>query len=98
VTKKVKEKIKWVNTVLIRVLNIVTYMGGRLQNAPTSAWIVRVGQKGRGIGQRMVSEQFITNFKSGSKSASNNSQMVSDLIRVRNRIRTSIRWPQMTKW
>jgi hypothetical protein len=24
--------------------------------------------------------------------------MVGDLIRVRNRIRTSIRWPQMTRW
>jgi hypothetical protein len=31
--------------VLIRVQNIVTYMGGRLQNAPTSAGIVGVGQK-----------------------------------------------------
>jgi hypothetical protein len=29
--------------------------------------------KGRGIGQRMVSEQFISKFKSGSKSASDNS-------------------------
>jgi hypothetical protein len=46
----------------------------------------------------MVSEQFISKFKSGSKSASDNGQMVSDLIRVRNRIRTSIRWPQMTRW
>jgi hypothetical protein len=46
----------------------------------------------------MVSEQFISKFKSGGKSASDNSQMVSDLIRVRNRIRTNGRWPQMTKW
>jgi hypothetical protein len=30
---------------LIRVQNIVTYMGGRFQNAPTSAWIVRVDKK-----------------------------------------------------
>jgi hypothetical protein len=52
----------------------------------------------RGIGHRMVSEPFISKFKSGSKSASDNSQMVSDLIRVRNRIRTSIRWPQMARW
>jgi hypothetical protein len=42
----------------------------------------------------MVSKQFISKFKSAS--ASDNCQMVSDLIRVRNRIRTSIRWPQMT--
>jgi hypothetical protein len=54
--------------------------------------------KGRGIGQRMVSKQFILKFKSGSKSASDDSQMISDLIRVRNRIRKIIRWPQMTKW
>jgi hypothetical protein len=46
----------------------------------------------------MVSEQFISKFKSGSKSASDNSQMVNDLIRVRNMIRTSIRWSQMTRW
>jgi hypothetical protein len=43
------------------------------------------------MGQRMVSEKFISKFKRGSKSASDNSQMVSDLIRVRNRIKTSIR-------
>jgi hypothetical protein len=46
----------------------------------------------------MVSEQFISKFKSGSKSASDNSQMASDLIRVRNKIRTGIRWPQMARW
>jgi hypothetical protein len=32
--------------VLTRVQSRVTLMGGRLQNAPTSAWIDRVGQKG----------------------------------------------------
>jgi hypothetical protein len=32
----------------------------------------------------MVPEQSILKFKSGSKSVSDNSQMVSDLIRVRN--------------
>jgi hypothetical protein len=47
--------------------------------------------KGKGIGQRMVSKQFISKFESGSKSASDNSQMVNGLIRVRNRIRTSSR-------
>jgi hypothetical protein len=36
--EKVKSDLTWVQ-------NIVTYMGRRLQNAPTSAWIVRVGQK-----------------------------------------------------
>jgi hypothetical protein len=39
----------------------------------------------------MVSEQFISKFKSVGKSAYDNSQMVSDLIRVRNRIRASSR-------
>jgi hypothetical protein len=41
----------------------------------------------------MVSEQFNLRFKSVSKSASANSQMVSDLIMVRNRIRMSSKWP-----
>jgi hypothetical protein len=45
----------------------------------------------REIGHRMISEQFISKIKSVSKSASDNSQMVSGLIRVRNRIRTSSR-------
>jgi hypothetical protein len=39
----------------------------------------------------MVPEPFISKFKSVGKSASDNSQMVSDLIRVRNRIRASSR-------
>jgi hypothetical protein len=39
------------------------------------------------MGQRMASEQLILEFKSVSKSASDNSQMVADLIRVRNKIR-----------
>jgi hypothetical protein len=50
------------------------------------------------MGQRMVSEQLISNSRRVSKSAYDNHQMVSDLIRVRNRIRASIRWPQMTRW
>jgi hypothetical protein len=37
----------------------------------------------------MVSDQFASKFKSESKTACDNSQMVADLIRVRNRIRTS---------
>jgi hypothetical protein len=41
------------------------------------------------MGQGMVSKQFISSSRSRSKSAYDNSQMVSDLIRVRNRIRTS---------
>jgi hypothetical protein len=52
----------------------------------------------RGIGQGMVSEQLISNSRSVSKTTYDNSQMVSDLIRVRNRIRTSSRWLQMSKW
>jgi hypothetical protein len=39
----------------------------------------------------MVSEQFISKFESVSKSASGNSQMVSGLIRVKNKIGTSSR-------
>jgi hypothetical protein len=39
----------------------------------------------------MVSAQLILNSRSVSKGASDNSQMVSDLIRVRNRIRASSR-------
>jgi hypothetical protein len=31
--------------VLIRVQNNVTRIGGRLQSAPTSAWIVTAGQE-----------------------------------------------------
>jgi hypothetical protein len=42
----------------------------------------------------MVSEQFTSKYKCVSKSASDNSQMVSGLIRVQNRIITSSRWPQ----
>jgi hypothetical protein len=33
-------KIKGVKIILTRVKNIVTWMGGRFQNAPTSAYIV----------------------------------------------------------
>jgi hypothetical protein len=36
----------------------------------------------------MVSEQFISKFKSVSKTASDNSQMVSELISFRNKIET----------
>jgi hypothetical protein len=46
----------------------------------------------------MVSEQFILTFKSESKSASDNSQMVSELISLKNKIETIRRWPQLTKW
>jgi hypothetical protein len=46
----------------------------------------------------MVPDQFVLKFKSESKTASDNSQMVADLIRVRNRIRIIRRWPQMIKW
>jgi hypothetical protein len=46
----------------------------------------------------MVSGQFILKIKSVSKSASDNSQMVSDLISLRNKIETIRRWPQLTKW
>jgi hypothetical protein len=46
----------------------------------------------------MVPEQLISKFKRVSRSASDNSQMVIDLIKVENRIRTIRRWPQLTKW
>jgi hypothetical protein len=46
----------------------------------------------------MVSEQLISNSKRVSKSASDNSQMVSELISLRKRIETIRRWPQLTKW
>jgi hypothetical protein len=46
----------------------------------------------------MVSEQLISNSRSVSRSAYDNSQMVSDLFRVKNKIRASIRWPQMARW
>jgi hypothetical protein len=46
----------------------------------------------------MVSELFISKSKSMRKSVSDNYQMVIDLIRVRNRIRTIRRWPPMIKW
>jgi hypothetical protein len=39
----------------------------------------------------MVSDQFASKSKSESKTASDNSQMVADLIRVKNMIRTSSR-------
>jgi hypothetical protein len=50
------------------------------------------------MGQRMASEQLISEIKSVSKSASDNSQMVADLIRVKNKIGTIRRWPKMIKW
>jgi hypothetical protein len=46
----------------------------------------------------MVSEQFLSKCKNVSKSASDNSQMVADLIRVRNRISTVRGWPQIINW
>jgi hypothetical protein len=45
----------------------------------------------RGIGEGMVSEQLISNSRRLSKGAYDNSQMVSNLIRVRNRTRASSR-------
>jgi hypothetical protein len=45
----------------------------------------------RGIGLGMVSEQLISNSRTVSKTTHDNSQMVSDLIMVRNRTRASSR-------
>jgi hypothetical protein len=45
----------------------------------------------------MVSGQYISKIKSVSRSASDNSQMVIDLISLRNRIGTIRRRPQLTK-
>jgi hypothetical protein len=44
--------------------------------------------KGIGIGQRMVSDQLVLIFKGESKTASDNSQMVTDLISPGNKIET----------
>jgi hypothetical protein len=46
----------------------------------------------------MVSKQFISKFKSVEKRESAEIQMVTDLIRVRNKTETISRWPQMTRW
>jgi hypothetical protein len=72
-------------------------MGGIPQNAHASAYIDRVDKKIRGIGHRMVSEQFTLKFESVSRSASDKGQMVADLFRVGNRIRTIRIWPPMIK-
>jgi hypothetical protein len=48
----------------------------------------------REIGHRMISEQFISKIKIVSKSAPDNSQMVTDLISLGNRIETTRGWPQ----
>jgi hypothetical protein len=45
----------------------------------------------------MVSEQFTSKFESVSRSASDKGQMVANLFRVRNRIRTIRIWPPMIK-
>jgi hypothetical protein len=42
--------------------------------------------------------EFVSKFKRVVKRKTSDSQMVTELIRVRNRIRGISRWPQMTKW
>jgi hypothetical protein len=73
-------------------------MGGKPRNAPTGAYIARVDLEGREIYHRMVSEQVISKFRSGCKSASDKGQMATDLISPRNKIEAIRRWPQLTKW
>jgi hypothetical protein len=46
----------------------------------------------------MVSTKFISKFSSGGKSVSDNRQMVTILIRVRNMVKSNSKWSQMTKW
>jgi hypothetical protein len=46
----------------------------------------------------MSSTEFISRLKGVGKTAFDKDQMLTDWIRVRNRIRTIRRWPQMTKW
>jgi hypothetical protein len=50
------------------------------------------------ISHRMTSELFTSKSKGESKSTPDKGQMVIDLIRVRNSIRTTNRWSQMSKW
>jgi hypothetical protein len=52
---------------------------------------------GRGIGHRMVFVPFTSKFKSVSKTASDNIQMVNDLISLRNKTETIRGWPQLTR-
>jgi hypothetical protein len=52
----------------------------------------------RQLGHKMVSTKFISKFNSGGKSVSHKSQMVNDLVRVKNMIRRIRIWFQMTKW
>jgi hypothetical protein len=42
--------------------------------------------------------EFISKSKSVVKRESDDGQMVTDLIKVTNMIRTTIKWPQMPKW
>jgi hypothetical protein len=60
-------------------------------------WLDYVKKK-RNRAYRTVSGQFISKIKGLTKSASDNSQMVTNFIRVRNRIRIIRRWPQMIRW
>jgi hypothetical protein len=46
----------------------------------------------------MVSTDRISKFESVVKRESVHDQMVTDLIRIRNMIRTTSRWFQMTEW
>jgi hypothetical protein len=46
----------------------------------------------------MVSEQFTLKIKSVSRSASDKGEMVADLIRIGNMIRTISIWPPMIRW
>jgi hypothetical protein len=46
----------------------------------------------------MVSTDCISEFESVVKKEYTDDQMVTDLIRVKNMIRTTSRWSQMTEW
>jgi hypothetical protein len=52
----------------------------------------------RDAGNRGVPTDFISKFRSGKKREYDEGQMVTDLIRVRNKIKTVNRWSQMTRW
>jgi hypothetical protein len=84
--------------VLSRAQNQLTLFRARFHNTPTSACMGRVGQRRREVGHRMVSTNRISKFESVVKRESVHDQMVTNLIRVRNMIRTTSRWFKMTEW
>jgi hypothetical protein len=84
--------------VLTRAQNHLTLFRARFHNTSTSAWMDRVGQEEEKYGIGWSPLIVFSKFQSMVKRESANDQMVSDLIRVRNMIRTTSRWSPMTEW